>query len=100
MDELLSKLLNKEKFTVKELKDLFEEYDEYLVDEWEDVNKSGRWYDRKCKVLELDGRYFLLNTDYYSAEEADNNYDYHPIEVYKAEVKLIEKVTWKQTEEM
>ena len=96
MDELLSKLLNKEKLTVEGLENLFEEDDKYLVHKWEDVNKGVRSYDRKCK----DGRYFLLNADYYSAEEADNDYDYQPIEVYKAEVKLIEKVTWKQTEEM
>lgn len=98
MDELLSKLLNKEKFTVKELKNLFEEYDEYLVDEWDEGNR--RWYCRNYKVLKLGDRYFRLEADIGLTESIEHNYDFQPIEVYKAEIKLIEKVTWKQTEEL
>ncbi len=94
MDKLLSKLLNKEKFTERELGDLFWEYDDYVVDEWKEENR--RWYCRNYKVLKLDDRYFRLEADIGLTENIEHNYDFQPTEVYKAEVKIIEKVIWKQ----
>lgn len=94
MDKLLSKLLNKEKFTERELGDLFWEYDDYVVDEWKEENR--RWYCRNYKVLKLDDRYFRLEADIGLTENIEHNYDFQPTEVYKAEVKIIEKIVWKQ----
>ena len=94
MDELLSKLLNKEELTTEELRDLFWEYDDYVVDEWEDENR--RWYCRNYKVLKLDDRYFRLEADIGLTENIEHDFDFQPTEVYKAEVKIIEKIVWKQ----
>ena len=94
MDELLIKLLNKEKFTYRELHDLFWEYDEYVVDEWKDENR--RWSCYNYKVLKIDDRYFRLEADLGLTESVEDNFDFQPTEVYKAEVKIIEKIVWKQ----
>lgn len=94
MDELLIKLLNKEKFTYRELHDLFWEYDEYVVDEWKDENR--RWSCYNYKVLKIDDRYFRLEADLGLTESVEDNFDFQPTEVYKAEVKIIEKVVWQQ----
>ena len=94
MDTLLSKLLNKEKFTYRELHDLFWEYDEYVVDKWKDENR--RWSCYNYKVLKIDDRYFRLEADLGLTESVEDNFDFQPAEVYKAEVKIIEKIVWKQ----
>lgn len=94
MDELLIKLLNKEKFTYRELHDLFWEYDEYVVDEWKDENR--KWSCYNYKVLKIDDRYFRLEADLGLTESVEDNFDFQPTEVYKAEVKIIEKVVWQQ----
>lgn len=92
-DELLVKLLNGEDFTEQELEDLFEEYDKYTVDEWEEENR--RWYCRNYKVLKVDDRYFKLEADIGLTENIEHDFDFQPTEVYKAEVKIIEKIVWK-----
>ena len=94
MDKLLIKLLNKEKFTEEELCDLFWEYDDYVVDEWK--SEDRRWSCYNYKVLKLEDRYFLLEADLGLTESVENNFDFQPTEVYKAEVKIIEKIVWKQ----
>ena len=93
MDKLLSKLLNKEKFTERELEDLFWEYDKYVIDEWRGENR--RWSCYNYKVLKLDDRYFLLEADLGLTESQEHNFNFQPTEVYKAEVKIIEKIVWK-----
>lgn len=85
---MLKKIDNKENLNEDELKRLALEYD---IEREE--GESGRWARQISSIIELMGRYFIINWQSGLTEYQDNEFDEQPYEVIKKVYEKTIKVT-------
>ena len=96
--EFLKRYDNKERFTDRELRDIYwgdleADADDEVYEEDEEYGDKGRWSRYETKYYCINNRYFACTADIGLTEYQENYYNIQPTEVKRVK-KLVEVISW------